>query len=119
MLYNRQMAVFYANHNTNIDLALTYAQKELDARQDIYAYDTLAWALYRHGRQDEARAASDKALALGTHDALLHYHAGMIAAAEGDEARAGRELALALQYNPNFDLIQAAAARETLAGLSN
>jgi len=44
VLYNRQMAVFYANHNTEIDLALTYAEKELKARQDIYAYDTLAWA---------------------------------------------------------------------------
>lgn len=119
VLYNRQMAVFYANHNTEIDLALTYAEKELKARQDIYAYDTLAWALYRHGRYDEARAASDKALALGTHDALLHYHAGMIAAALGDKTRAASQLDLALQFNPNFDLIQANAARETLAGLSN
>ena len=48
---------------------------------------------------------------------MLHYHAGMIAAALGDKTRAAAELQLALQFNPNFDLIQAAVARKTLAGL--
>jgi len=43
----------------------------------------------------------------------------MIAAALGDKTRAASQLDLALQFNPNFDLIQVNAARETLAGLSN
>lgn len=117
ILYSRQMANFFANHNTNIDQALAFAEMELADRQDIYAYDSLAWALYRDSRYEEARAASDKALALGTRDAALFYHAGMIAAALGDDPAAAQYLSLALEINPYFDLIQAATARDTLAEL--
>lgn len=119
VLYNRQMAIFFANHNTNLDQALAYAQTELAGRRDIFAYDTLSWALYRLGRYEEARAASDRALALNTRDATLYYHAGMIAAALDDHAAAARFLDLALAINPYFDLIQAQTARDTLAALSN
>ncbi len=119
VLHNRQMALFFANHNMRLDEALAYAEAELAARQDIYAYDTLAWVLYRLGRHNEAQAAMNQAMALGTPDAQLFYHAGMIAAALGDEATASANLSRALELNPNFDLIQAAAARETLATLSN
>lgn len=115
VLYNRQLAIFFANHNTNLDQALAFAEMELADRRDIYAYDTLAWALFRNGRYEEARAASDKALALGTRDAALYYHAGMIAAALDDHTAAARYLAHALQINPHFDLIQAREARQTLA----
>lgn len=119
VIYNRQMAIFFANHNTQLDQALQYAEWELEARQDIYAYDTLAWVLYRLGRHDEARAAADRALELGTPDAALYYHAGLIAAAQGDRITARTYLSQALELNPHFDLIQAAAAQEALAGLSN
>lgn len=119
VLYNRQMAIFFANHNTQLDLALQYAETELAARQDVFAYDTLAWVLYRLGRFDEARAASNQALKLGTPDAILYYHAGLIAAAQGDPTTAQTYLGRALDFNPHFDLIQAAAAREALASLSN
>ncbi len=117
VLYDRAVAVFYANHNVELDTALAYAESELAARQDIYAYDTLAWALYRLGRLDEARAASDRALALGTPDAQLHYHAGLIAAAQGDAGRATTLLRHALELNPHFDLLQAEEARAALAAL--
>jgi tetratricopeptide (TPR) repeat protein len=118
VLYNRYMALFFANHNTQLDKALAYAQDELAARQDIYAYDTLAWVLYRLGRLEEARAASDKALALGTQDAALFYHAGMIRAAQGDNTAAVDFLGRALELNPHFDLLQVEVARETLASLA-
>jgi tetratricopeptide (TPR) repeat protein len=117
ILYNRPMALFFANHNTRLDEALNYAEAELAARQDIYAYDTMAWVLYRLGRLDEARAAVDRALALGTTDAMLFYHAGMIDAALGHNERARENLSRALDINPNFDLIQAREARATLANL--
>ena len=116
--YNRQMALFLANHNIELDTALAYAESELAARQDIYAYDTLGWVLYRLGRFDEAAALSEKALALGTRDALLFYHAGMIAAARGEREEAETLLILALDLNPNYDLIQAAEARQKLLALS-
>ncbi len=117
VLYNRQMALFFANHNIELEQALAYAEGELTARKDIYAYDTLAWVLYRLGRFDEAAAASERALALGTQDAQLFYHAGLIAAARGDEERAAADLNHALDINPHFDLIQVEVAREVLAGM--
>ncbi len=117
VLYDRAVALFFANHNIELPTALAYAESELAARQDIYAYDTLAWVLYRLGRFDEARAASDRALQLGTPDAQLHYHAGLIAAAQGDAARATTYLRRALELNPHFDLLQAEAARTALAAL--
>lgn len=117
VLYNRQMALFFANHNIELEQALAYAERELTARKDIYAYDTLAWVLYRLGRFDEAAAASERALALGTQDAQLFYHAGLIAAARGDEERAAADLNHALDINPHFDLIQVEVAREVLAGM--
>jgi len=63
---------------------------------DIYTDDTLAWAWYRNGRTTEAARATHRALRLGTEDAMLHYHAGMIAAAPGRARIARRHLRHAL-----------------------
>ena len=65
---------------------MEFAQRELDYRRDIYAYDVLAWNLYRNGKLEEAREAVEKALRLGTKDAKLFYHAGMIYRRLGDLA---------------------------------
>lgn len=117
ILTSRQMALFRANHDLDPDAAVAIAEAELAARQDIYAYDTLAWALLKAGRTAEAQAAMDQALALGTQDALLFYHAGMIAGAQGDTAAAREHLTRALSLNPVFDFGQAEVARRTLAQL--
>ncbi len=58
-----------------------------------------------------------QALALGTHDALLAYHAGMIAMALHDDQRARAMLGDALALNPGFDPLQAARAKDVLASL--
>jgi hypothetical protein len=61
-----------------------------------------AWTLYRAGRLDEARHASDEATLLGTPDARLLYHAGAIRLAQGDAS--GRDLIQrSLELNPRFD----------------
>ena len=49
---------------------------------------------------------------------MLHYHAGMIAAALGRARIARRHLRHALSLNPHFDLRQAPRARVTLAALA-
>ncbi len=110
LLYNRQLALFYANHDTNLAHALTIAEAELVTRADVYGYDTVAWALYKNGRFDEAAVASEQALAQGTDEALFYYHAGMIAAAQGNNELAKTQLNLALELNPNFDFLQAQIA---------
>src|SRR5689334_14346698 len=66
VIYNRQLALFYANHNLKVDQSLKMAQSELAIRKDIYAYDTTAWALYKNGRYAEASKPLQQAMKLGT-----------------------------------------------------
>jgi tetratricopeptide (TPR) repeat protein len=108
---HRTLALFYATKNRDIPEALELAEKELKVRPGIYTRDAYAWALYRAGKLDEAKAQIDKATALGTKDARLWYHAGAIALAKGDAK--GRALVhKALELNPGFDFTGAAEARK-------
>lgn len=113
-VYNRQLAMFYADHDLKPDEALRLAMAELDGRKDVYGYDAAAWASYKSGQYAQAQALITQALALGTRDPKLLYHAGMIAAAQGDAAEARRLLSEALALNPGFDPLQAQAARAAL-----
>jgi tetratricopeptide (TPR) repeat protein len=90
--YARELALFYADHRKNAGQAVELAARDLGIRRDVYAFDTLAWVLYRSDRIDDARRAIDKALRLGTRDATLHYHAGMIYLRAGDPTRARTHL---------------------------
>ncbi|HEV7889478.1 MAG TPA: tetratricopeptide repeat protein [Pyrinomonadaceae bacterium] len=114
--YTRQLAMFWADHDTKLDDALAVARSERAARSDIYTADLLAWCLYKKGRYAEAKAAMDEALRLGTRDPKLLFHAGMIADALGDRAGGAKYLRQALAINPSFDVLQADAARRALAG---
>ena len=49
-LYNRELAYFYADRDIKAQEGLELAQRELNYRRDIYAYDVLAWNLYRNGK---------------------------------------------------------------------
>ena len=115
--YNRDLAVFYADHDIKLSEALTLAQKELDVRHDIYTWDALAWALYKNGKLTEAAAASDKALRLGTQDSLLLFHAGMIAEAMTRHDQARMDFKRALKTNPHFHLTYAGVAQQHLTVL--
>jgi tetratricopeptide (TPR) repeat protein len=117
VLYNRELAVFYADHNTKLAEALELAKKELEVRQDIYAYDLLAWILYKNGQPQEALAAITEALKLGTQDAKLFFHAGLIYHQLGDIAKAKLSLQRALATNPYFHIVHADVAKRTLEGL--
>lgn len=116
--YGRQLALFYADHDRRLPEALRLARQEATTRGDIYTDDALAWALYKNGQHAAAMRAAHRALRLGTEDALLHFHAGMIAAAHGRDRRAARHLARALAINPYFDLRQAPVACTVLATLA-
>jgi tetratricopeptide (TPR) repeat protein len=87
-------------------------------RGDVYGHDALAWSLLAAGEPARARVESDRARALGTRDARLLYHAGMISVALGDDERAVDELRAALELSPAFDPLHAPKARATLAALS-
>ena len=113
-LYDRQRAMYYADHELKPAKAIALARAELEIRHDIYAYDTLAWTLFKAGQLDEAAANMEKALRWGTRDASLWFHAGMIAAARGRQAEASAHLQKALEINPQFDAEQPQQAREML-----
>jgi len=57
-------------------------------------------------------------LRLGTRDARLYYHAGMIYNALGDHRNAVKYLKLALETNASFDPLQAVVARRTLSAIT-
>lgn len=115
--YSLHLALLWANQDRRIDEALAIALRERATRSDIYTCDVLAWALYKKERLPEAKQAIDEALRLGTRDAQINYHAGLIYNALGDRQTAKERLALALKINPSFDILQAKAARVALATL--
>jgi tetratricopeptide (TPR) repeat protein len=118
-LYNRELAYFYADHGMKLQQGLELAQRELNYRRDIYAYDVLAWNLYKNGKFEEAREAVSQALKLGTQDAKLHYHAGMIYHRLGEKEKAREHLRQALSINPHFHIFFADNAIRMLAELDN
>jgi hypothetical protein len=59
----------------------------------------------------------EHALALGTRDAMLDYHAGMIAAALGDTTRARTSLSAALAIKGALDPLAASRAEAALGKL--
>jgi tetratricopeptide (TPR) repeat protein len=113
-LYNRELAYFYADRGIKPKEGLELARRELDHRRDVYAYDVLAWNLYRNGENDQACEAIEKALGLGTQDAKLFYHAGMIHYRLGELAKAKEFLNRALATNPHFHVLFADQAADTL-----
>ena len=116
-VYNRELALFYADHDRNLPTALELARRELTVRHDVYTWDALAWALAKNGKDAEAADASEKALACHTQDALLEYHAGVIASRLGDQQKAATHLRKALTLNPNFHVFYADKARAMLKAM--
>jgi len=113
-VYNREYALFLANHHRNTALAVQLTSTELQQRKDVYGYDAYAWALYSDGRASAALDPMRRALAMGTQDARLLYHAGMIELADGlaDQGRA--HLGAALQLGLGYDPLGQAAAKQAL-----
>lgn len=117
-VYNRELAVFYADHDVNLPQALALARKEFEIRHDIYTWDALAWALDKNGQSVQAAAAMKDALHLDTQDPLILFHAGMIYQHLGENAKAEDYLHRAIALNPQFHLFYADVAKATLHDLS-
>jgi len=116
--YHRAWSLYLLDHGRDVQTVLANVMRELETRRDIYGYDLLAWALHASGRNDEARAPMASALALGTQDAMLYYHAGMIALATGDTAAARSRLRHALAINSWWHPTQPTQARAVLDSFS-
>lgn len=112
-----EMALFDADHGYNLTDALAHAKQVYSVRPSIKAADVLAWTLYKTGDYAAAAEMSKQALRLGTQDSLMLFHAGMIAAKQGQNEAARPLLQNALTLNPNFSFLYATEARQTLSQL--
>lgn len=111
------LARFWADRGKNLDEALEIMRQKHAHRADIYTCDALAWVLFKKGDLANAKVVIDQALRLGTRDARINYHAGMIYNALGERRKAANYLKRALNTNPSFDILQADAARQTLVAI--
>jgi len=109
---NLELIAYYTEHARRPAEGLRIARLEMDRRHDVRTLDIYAWALYVNGQPPEARRQIQKALAVGTRDAALYYHAGVIEAASGERSAALRYLQQSLDLNPTSEV--AAAARWAL-----
>src|SRR5262249_35630802 len=80
----RTMALFLATRHDSPETALQLARTELSSRSDVFTHDALAWSLAAAGNLAEAQKEMQRALAEGTEDARLFFHAGVIASQSGD-----------------------------------
>jgi tetratricopeptide (TPR) repeat protein len=110
----RALALFLANRRSEPARAIELARAELGVRGDVYTEDALAWALHAAGQLPEAEKYAERALRLGTRDALLLYHLGTIRIARGKVAAGKALLEQALMQNAHFDRTGAVEARRLL-----
>ena len=115
--YNRELAGFYADHDIKLRQALDLAKRELDNRRDVYTQDVFAWCLYKNGKLQDAAQAIDAALSLGTNDALMFFHAGMIYRDLGQTGRSENYLSRSLAVNSQFHVRYSKLAAQTLKEL--
>jgi tetratricopeptide (TPR) repeat protein len=116
--FHRAWSLFLLDHDREIPAVLAKARAEIATRRDVYGYDLLAWALHKAGRDIEASRQMRHALGLGTRDASLFYHAGIIALALGNKTEARHDLEAALEINPFWHPWQPDHARHLLHDLS-
>ena len=112
-----ELALFDADHQRDLPAALDAARRAMADRPSVRSADILAWTLYQAGDDRAALTASLQATRLGTQDAGMFFHRGMIEARLGQIAAAVSDLRRALSINPYFSLLWAPVARQTLASL--
>jgi tetratricopeptide (TPR) repeat protein len=83
-------------------------------RPSIHGDDALAWALARAGKCSEALPLAERALRLGTKDALLYFHRGYAEGCAGNRAAMRKWYAKALALSPEFSVRWAPVARAAL-----
>ena len=115
--FHRAWSLYLLDHGLRVSEVLEKARAELRVRHDVYGYDLTAWALHRAARDRDAARMMREALRLGTPDALLWFHDGMIARSLGENARAQASLEHALAINARFHPSQPDEALATLDSL--
>jgi tetratricopeptide (TPR) repeat protein len=96
-----ELALFEADHEPGPD-AVERAERAVEHRPSIFAHDALAWNRHQDDQPEEAARSMRRALATGSRDPMLRYHAAAIADAVRDRAAAVEHLGVVLETNPRF-----------------
>jgi tetratricopeptide (TPR) repeat protein len=111
-----EMALVEADHG-NADRAVRLARAAWAGAPGVRAADALGWSLTRAGEPVAGLAYAQRALRLGSRDAVFLYHAGIAARDAGRAGLARRYLARALETNPRFSPLHAPRAERALEAL--
>jgi tetratricopeptide (TPR) repeat protein len=99
-----QTALFDLDRGVGIEDALARARAAYAAAPGLAAADAVSWGLARSGHCADARWWSERALALGSEDALFLFHRGMIERCLGGDVAGRPWFRRALAANPTFSL---------------
>ena len=118
-IVDMEEADFLLDQDRELERSLRMARAQQARRPGhLHANETLAWALYKNGEPAQAVPYIERAMRLGTGDAMVHYRAARIYQAAGQADEAARHLGLALDGHLEVESPSAAAqAREQLASL--
>ena len=94
----RTYALYLATCGNSVTKALRLSQEELKQRGDVFTHDALAWSLTAAGQLQEAQCEMEKALAEGTKDGRLFFHAAVIATKAGRPENAHHWFEKASEY---------------------
>ncbi|HEY3484246.1 MAG TPA: tetratricopeptide repeat protein, partial [Ilumatobacteraceae bacterium] len=94
-----EKARFHADHG-DVDVAVQSAERAFRIRPTVFAADTLAWALTRAGRPNDALSYLEQAHRLGTDTVDMHVHAAAAYAGAGMRDRAIDSLEAAFAHAP-------------------
>ena len=114
-----EIALFNADHDLDLESTLLKAREAFERRPGVHGADVLAWTYYKSGQYEEARFYSDQALRLGSQDALMLFHSGMIHYRLGDRDQAQVDLERALAINPHFSILHVVVAQRILDELKS
>lgn len=101
--YIHHLATFYSDSQLNGPEAVKWARQDIELRQTVWTHDALAWAQYRNAEFSSAVDTVQKALAFGTQDAHLLFHAGTIYSRAGKMADGKKLIRQALTTNPRHN----------------
>jgi tetratricopeptide (TPR) repeat protein len=109
-----ESAVYRADQRIRPAETVRLARRARADRPSILGDDALGWALARAGRCGAAERWLDRALRLGTQDALLFFHRGYAAGCAGDRPAMRAWYRKALDLSPHFSVRWASVASEAL-----
>ena len=110
-----ESAIYRADHAIRPVETVALARRARADRPSIHGDEALGWALARAGRCVEAERWLDRALRLGTRDALLFFRRGYAAGCAGRETAMRAWYRRALALAPHFSIRWAPVARKALA----